>query len=316
MSEQQVDRHMYNRIVFALSLLATPVLAEGEFNSINLAGTVVANNTTGLSYEARGCITALSSEAIKSGIAAEDQILVQLDDRSANLALKTAQVRLNDLQAAVSERAFAITVAIAEVARVSEEQEFVNREYDRTRVLFQRGLVNETTLDAAERRKLDAIFVVQRAEEALERAKATKGRAKIALEIGELELQARELDLEALTLRAPFDGVLLNFNANIGDCVAQGGQAAEIYDPTEKSVETFVYVDQLVDADRVGVVAGNPVQVVRTNGQICEGVFSLIETEANLEFQNVKAKIELSKTCAPDLFLNEAVGIKTLSSSS
>ena len=87
--------------------------------------------------------------AIKSGIATEDQILGQLDDRSANLALKTAQVRLNDLQAAVSERAFAITVALAEVARVSEEQEFVNREYDRTRVLFQRGLVNETTLDAA-----------------------------------------------------------------------------------------------------------------------------------------------------------------------
>jgi hypothetical protein len=71
-----------------------------------------------------------------------------------------------------------------------------------------------------------------------------------------------------------------------------------------------------VDADSVGVVAGNPVQVVRTNGQICEGVFSLIETEANLESQNVKAKIELSETCAPYLFLNEAVGIKTLSTAS
>jgi hypothetical protein len=55
---------------------------------------------------------------------------------------------------------------------------------------------------------------------------------------------------------------------------------------------------------------------VRTNGQICEGVFSLIETEANLESQNVKAKIELSETCAPYLFLNEAVGIKTLSTAS
>jgi len=307
---------MYKHFAFALSLLASPVLAEVEFNSINLAGTVVANNKTGLSYEARGCITSLSTDAIKSGTATAGQNLVQLDDRAANLAHKTAQVRLSDLKAAVSERAFAIKIAKADVARVSEEQDFVNREYDRTRVLFQRGLVNETTLDAAERSKLDATFVVQRAEEALERAKAAKGRAEIALEIGELELQARELDLEALILRAPFDGVLLNFNANIGDCVAQGSQAAEIYDPTEKSVETFVYVDQLVDADSVGVVAGNPVQVVRTNGQICEGVFSLIETEANLESQNVKAKIELSETCAPDLFLNEAVGIKTLSTAS
>ena len=303
---------MSKHCIFALALIAAPVLADAEFSSINLAGTVVANNKTGLSYEARGCITDLSSDAVKSGTATAGQVLIQLDDRAANLAHKTAQVRLNDLEAAVSERAFAITVANADVARVTEEQDFVNREYERTRVLFQRGLVNETTLDTAERRKLDATFVVQRAEEALERAKAAKGRAEIALEIGQLELQARELDLEALTLRAPFDGVLLNFNPNIGDCVAQGGQAAEIYDPTEKSVETFVYVDQLVDAGRVGVVAGNPVQVVRTNGQVCEGVFSLIETEANLESQNVKAKIELAQTCAPDLFLNEAVGIQTL----
>ncbi len=303
---------MSKHFIFALALTAAPVLADAEFSSINLAGTVVANNKTGLSYEARGCITDLSSDAVKSGTATAGQVLIQLDDRAANLAHKTAQVRLNDLEAAVSERAFAITVANADVARVTEEQDFVNREYERTRVLFQRGLVNETTLDTAERRKLDATFVVQRAEEALERAKAAKGRAEIALEIGQLELQARELDLEALTLRAPFDGVLLNFNPNIGDCVAQGGQAAEIYDPTEKSVETFVYVDQLVDAGRVGVVAGNPVQVVRTNGQVCEGVFSLIETEANLESQNVKAKIELAQTCAPDLFLNEAVGIQTL----
>ncbi len=303
---------MSKHFIFALALIAAPVLADAEFSSINLAGTVVANNKTGLSYEARGCITDLSSDAVKSGTATAGQVLIQLDDRAANLAHKTAQVRLNDLEAAVSERAFAITVANADVARVTEEQDFVNREYERTRVLFQRGLVNETTLDTAERRKLDATFVVQRAEEALERAKAAKGRAEIALEIGQLELQARELDLEALTLRAPFDGVLLNFSPNIGDCVAQGGQAAEIYDPTEKSVETFVYVDQLVDAGRVGVVAGNPVQVVRTNGQVCEGVFSLIETEANLESQNVKAKIELAQTCAPDLFLNEAVGIQTL----
>ena len=56
MSEQQVDRHMYNRIVFALSLLATPVLAEGEFNSINLAGTVVANNTSDSCREIKGCV--------------------------------------------------------------------------------------------------------------------------------------------------------------------------------------------------------------------------------------------------------------------
>ena len=198
---------------------------------------------------------------------------------------------------------------------MKEEQDFVDREFERTRVLFQRGLVNETALETAERRKLDATFTVDRTEEALERAISARSRADIALEIGQLEVQARQLDLEALTVRAPFDGVLLNFEPNIGDCVSAGSLAAQIYAPDEKSVETFVFVDQLVDTASGGVVVGNPVNVVRINGQTCPGIFSLVGTEANLESQNVKTTIELDAACAKTLFLNEAVEIETLPAS-
>ena len=77
-------------------------------------------------------------------------------------------------------------------------------------------------LETAERKKLDASFSVDRAEEALTRANSKKSRADIAYEIGQLEVQSRELDLDDLTMRAPFDGVLLNFEPNVGDCVARG----------------------------------------------------------------------------------------------
>lgn len=137
-----------------------------------------------------------------------------------------------------------------------------------------------------------------------------------ALEIGTLELQARQLDLDALVLRAPFDGVLLNFEPNLGDCVTQGALAAEIYDPNEKSVETYVFVDQIVNAQNVGIVVGNSVQIVRINGETCVGTFTLIGTEVNLESQNVKTTIDLDPACAPQMFLNEAVAIKTQPSDS
>ena len=167
-------------------------------------------------------------------------------------------------------------------------------------------------LETAERKKLDASFSVDRAEEALIRANSKKSRADIAYEIGQLEVQSRELDLDDLTMRAPFDGVLLNFEPNVGDCVSRGSLAAQIYAPEAKIVETFVFVDQLVVADTVGVVVNNPVNVIRVNGQICPGVFSGVETEANLENQNVKTTIDLDKNCARSMFLNEAVEIETL----
>jgi hypothetical protein len=39
----------------------------------------------------------------------------------------------------------------------------------------------------------------------------------------------------------------------------------------------------------------------------------LVGTEADLESQNVKAIIDLDPTCAPSMFLNEAVKIETVS---
>jgi hypothetical protein len=37
-----------------------------------------------------------------------------------------------------------------------------------------------------------------------------------------------------------------------------------------------------------------------------------VGTEADLESQNVKATIDLNESCAPSMFLNEAVRIETL----
>ena len=238
---------------------------------------------------------------------------MELDDRNAVLAVKTAQAKLLDLEASVADADFAIEVAKADVGRVEEEFQFVKREFERTKVLFERGLVNETTFEAAERRKLETTFSVQRAKEALGRSISSKTRSLISLDIGKLELEGRKLDLEELIIRAPHDGILLEFEPNIGDCVSQSSLAAKLYRPEEKSVETFIFVEQLVNAEEMGVAVGNSVNVIRTNGQICTGIFSVVGTEADLESQNVKAIIDLDPTCAPSLFLNEAVKIETVS---
>ena len=264
---------------------------------------------TGLSYRVRGCITSISKEATNTGIAAINQELIKLDDRVAKMAVATALARVKDLEAEVGDSEFSITTVHAEIIRVQEEQDFVVREFERTRLLFQRGLVNETTLEAAARRKMEASFALERVQEDLQRALSGKSRAEIALDIGLLELDARQSDLEELTIQAPFRGVLLNFNPKVGDCVSQGALAAQIYKPNDKSVETFAFMNNLVDANQFGLTIGNPVQVIRVNGESCPGKISLVGTEANLETQSVKVRIKLDPNCAVEMFLNEGVKI-------
>ena len=300
-------------LALILSVTSSTAFSENNFQAVSLSGTVFANNETGLSYQTGGCISEVSSQSLTTGKAYQGQVLVELDDRNAILAFKTAEARLLDLEASVEDSDFAIEVAKADVGRVEEEFQFVEREFERTKVLFERGLVNETTFEAAERRKLETTFSVQRAKEALGRSIASKTRSLIALDIGKLELEGRQLDLDKLIVRAPHDGILLEFEPNIGDCVSQSSLAAKLYRPEEKSVETFIFVEQLVNAEEMGVAVGNSVNVIRTNGQICKGIFSVVGTEADLESQNVKAIIDLDPTCAPSMFLNEAVKIETLS---
>ena len=300
-------------LALILSITSSMAFSENNFQPVSLSGTVFANNETGLSYQTGGCISEVSSQSLTTGKAYEGQVLVELDDRNAILAFKTAEARLLDLEASVEDSDFAIEVAKADVGRVEEEFQFVEREFERTKVLFERGLVNETTFEAAERRKLETTFSVQRAKEALGRSISSKTRSLIALDIGKLELEGRQLDLDDLIVRAPHDGILLEFEPNIGDCVSQSSLAAKLYRPEEKSVETFIFVEQLVNAKEIGVAVGNLVNVIRTNGQICSGIFSLVGTEADLESQNVKAIIDLDPTCAPSMFLNEAVKIETVS---
>lgn len=294
--------------------LAPGLLAaqETSFDPFVFAGTVVARELTGLSYETGGCIVAVSGPARRSGTADPGQVLVELDPQAAELSLQTARARVADLEAAVDEKQLAIDAAEANVDRRAQELDFVGKEFARNEQMFRRGLINESTMEGVESRMMNARFAADQARETRASAISAKTRAEIALDIGKLEMQSQEVDFGALKLRAPYGGVLLGFAPNVGDCVTAGASAAQIYAPEKKSVEVFVRVDQLVAQQSSGVTIGAPVRIARLNGDACGGTFTWIGTEADLEHQYVKSSIEVDEACAPALFLNEAVEVETL----
>src|SRR6056297_2496668 len=272
-------------------------------------GTVQASDIAGLSYEARGCVVEVSEEARRARVATEGQVLVRLDDQRSALALRTAEARLAELQAQVTERELAVQSATADDRRRQQELVLTTAEFERNSTMLGRGLINETAMEAVERRYMEAQFAADRAQEAIATAEAAKRRAEIAHEIGKLDLQTAQLNHEMLVLRAPFDGALVGFETNVGDCVQEGERAAQIYAPKEKSVEVFIQIRRLSETGPTGITQGSNVRITRVNEEVCDGTITRFDTEADLENQFVKATIEVDEACAPGLFLTEAVEV-------
>ncbi|MCG6901849.1 MAG: HlyD family efflux transporter periplasmic adaptor subunit [Rhodobacter sp.] len=273
-------------------------------------GTVRASKIFSLSYGARGCIVEVSESAKDERVVQTGQVLVKLDDQRSQLALRTAAARISELATAIEERQLAIEAARADDRRRKQELELVSGEFERSSVMLGRGLINETTMDAIQRRFMEANFAVERATEAIANAETALKRAEIALEIGKLDMQSEEINLAHFLLAVPFDGVLVGFDANVGDCVQEGELAARIYAPDQKSVDVFFRISQLTAPRASGLSVGAPVKVTRINGQECQGTITRIDTEAETESQFVETTVDVDPSCAPNLFLNESVEIE------
>ncbi len=313
-------------MLMALGLPLAPAFAQDETLEVNTLrleaqkalssdtffGTVQASDISGLSYEARGCVIEVSEGARRARVATEGQVLVRLDDKRSTLALRTAEARVAELGAQIEERELAIQSALADDKRRQQELELTTAEYERNSTMFGRGLINETTMEGVERRFMEARFAADRTQEAIATARAAKRRAEIAHEIGKLDLQTAQLGHDMLVLTAPFDGVLVGFDTNVGDCVQEGERAAQIYAPSEKSVEVYIQISRLSATGESGIAVGADVRIARVNGQVCNGIYTRFDTEADLENQFVKATIAVDEACAPDMFLNEAVEVETL----
>src|SRR5690606_34210911 len=93
------------------------------------------------------------------------------------------------------------------------------RAFSRSRELLERKFVSQAAHDTAVAR--------------LEKAKAAISGQRAAVAVAQANLRAAEVEVEHTLIRAPFDGVVLTKNANVGDVItpfssALGSQAAVV----------------------------------------------------------------------------------------
>jgi RND family efflux transporter MFP subunit len=256
---------------------------------LNATGYVVAQRKASVASKATGRLEWLGVQ--EGSRVKRDEIIARLESE--------------DVMAAREQAAANVKVARASVEQAQAELREAQRALERSRELLAQGFVSQAAHDTAIARE--------------ERDQAALNGARAQVRVAEANLRAAEVAVEQTVIRAPFDGVVLTKNANVGDTITPFSSALD----TKGAVVTMADMSTLeVEADvsessLASVRVDQPCEIeldalpdMRFQGTVSRMVPTVDRTKAT-----VTAKIrfrELDPRVLPDMsakvaFLSEVV---------
>jgi len=190
-----------------------------SFTLLNATGYVVAQRKAAVASKATGRLEWLGVR--EGSVVRQNDVLARLESR--------------DVAATVEQAAASIKVAQANLEQGAAELNEAGRSFERSRDLLAKNFVSAAAHDVAIGR--------------LERAKAAVSGYRAAIAVAQANHRAAQVAVEQTLIRAPFDGVVLTKNANVGDVItpfssALGSQAAVVTMADMKTLEVEADVSE------------------------------------------------------------------------
>ncbi|MPZ41804.1 MAG: efflux RND transporter periplasmic adaptor subunit [Betaproteobacteria bacterium] len=173
------------------------------YTLLNATGYVVAQRKAAVASKATGRLEWLG---VREGSSVhQGEVLARLENR--------------DVTAKREQAAANVKLAQANLEQAQAELHEAERAFKRSSDLLERKFVSQAAHDTAIAR--------------LDKAKAGISAQRAAIAVAQANLRATEVEVEQTLIRAPFDGVVLTKNANVGDVItpfssALGSQAAVV----------------------------------------------------------------------------------------
>ncbi|MCX2864090.1 efflux RND transporter periplasmic adaptor subunit [Paucibacter sp. PLA-PC-4] len=272
-----------------------------QYAQLTASGYVVAQRRAAVASKASGRLIELTVR--EGSVLKKDELIARIDasDVRASIAAAAAGVRLAEAGTRQAESA-------VQQARV--EQANAEAEYRRSQDLQAQGFVSTQALEALKRR-LDA------ARAGLASAQAGAGSAHAGVQQAQAQLNLQQVNRDFTEIRAPFDGVVLVKNANVGDIItpfsnAAGSQGAVV---TMADLSTLEVEADVSEASLAKVSAGQPVEITldalpgqRFAGQVAGIVPTVDRAKATVmtkvRFEQLDARI-LPEMSAKVVFLSQ-----------
>ena len=184
---------------------------------LNATGYVVAQRKAAVASKATGRLEWLGVR--EGSVVRENEVLARLENKDMEAALQQAQAN--------------VSLSRANLQQGEAEMRDAQRALERSRDLLQKNFVSAAAHDVAIARH--------------EKARAAINGLKASIAVAQANVRSAQVSVDQTLIRAPFDGVILTKNANVGDVItpfssASGSQAAVVTmaDMTTLEVEADV----------------------------------------------------------------------------
>lgn len=174
--------------------------------------------------EVTGRITYINPNLKKGEIFASDSLLLKIDDKDYQLALKQAEADLLANQANLKEMELTIENNELELKLAKEKLKVREKEYQRLSQLRKSGSVSQSKLDAERQNLLAQQQEVQQLNNKKTTLPSDLEVMKAQLAISEAKLQRSQRDLERTEIRIPFNGRVSEVYVEMDQYVATGAQ--------------------------------------------------------------------------------------------
>lgn len=224
----------------------------GEVSSmVTATGTINPVITVLVGSQISGTIKALYADF--NSRVKEGQVIAQIDPAIFEAQVDREKANVLNAQANLLNAQSNLENAKANLTKAEVAVMDTKRNLDRTRPLFEKGVVAQASMDTAQTNYETALAQREVARAQVESAKFQIESSKAQLEQAKAALKVAETNLKYTTIRSPVNGIVISRNVDVGQTVAASLQAPTLF--TIAKDLTQMQVDTNVSEADIGMVA-------------------------------------------------------------
>ena len=225
-------------------------------------GTVAARESLKLVTEVRGRVVAMHPAFIEGGFVASGEVLVTIDPRDYELAVRRSRVSIRQAQAELDRLAQDVRNLNASLKLARSDVALALAEVERYKKLTGMDVTPQSALDKADRQYLTSRERVQNLENQLALTGPNRIRLQSQMEMASVSAEQAILDLERCRIEAPFDAWVADKQVENGQHLNIGQTVGSIYRAGAFDIEVKVPLADLAWFPDGGIADAEPAVAV------------------------------------------------------
>ena len=227
---------------------------------IEAYGTVVPRESLKLVAEVRGQVVAMHPAFIEGGFTKSGEVLLTIDPRDYELAIRRATVGIRQAQAELERLKQDVLNLNASLKLARSDVALALAEFNRFKRLAGKDMTSQSVLDKAERQHLTSRERLQALENQLALTTPSRVLLESQLEMAKVAKEQAALDLERCRIKAPFEAWVSQKAVETGQHLTAGQPVGSIYRAGAFDIEVKIplgdlawFPDEAAAGDRLPV---------------------------------------------------------------